>query len=98
MLLVVEDDPIQRTVLAELLRNAGHRILEAQNGSEALALLDAYAQDITLVIVNYFLGKNRSLLVESIRERWPIGWILLLLPPYGLCDIAKIVADKLAED
>jgi CheY-like chemotaxis protein len=98
MLLVVEDDPIQRTVLVELLRNAGHRVLEAESRSEALALLDAYAQDIALVIVNYFLTKEHTALVESIRERWPIGWILLLLPPYGLCDIAKKVAIKLAED
>jgi DNA-binding response OmpR family regulator len=38
--LVVEDDPDIREVLEEMLDAAGHRVLTASNGREALAVLD----------------------------------------------------------
>ncbi len=40
-LLVVEDDVLIRSVLAEYLRMAGYRVIEAANAAEAIAVLDA---------------------------------------------------------
>ena len=36
--LVVDDDPNIRAVLADLLQDEGHTVVEAENGAEALAL------------------------------------------------------------
>src|SRR5262245_36145975 len=53
MILLVEDDAISRTALAETLRNAGHEVLEAVTGMEALALLDQNL--VKLIVLDFVL-------------------------------------------
>ena len=48
-LLLVEDDEVLRTVCAELLRNAGYRVLEAADGLEALELWEREAPELILL-------------------------------------------------
>jgi signal transduction histidine kinase len=43
--LLAEDDPAQQHALALLLEGAGHRVLRARNGAEALAFLDGHRVD-----------------------------------------------------
>jgi CheY-like chemotaxis protein len=47
MILLVEDRPVSRQALAELLRSFGHDVLEAENTEQALELLE---NPIALVI------------------------------------------------
>jgi CheY-like chemotaxis protein len=41
--LLVEDDPLLRSTVRELLEGAGHRVIAARNGVEAHALAEVYA-------------------------------------------------------
>lgn len=47
-LLVIDDDPMVRKTLAQLLRNAGHRVEEADDGSAGLAVLNKMPVDLVL--------------------------------------------------
>lgn len=48
-ILLIEDNPINRTILEKILVNAGHSVLTAANGSEALEILDTESFEIALV-------------------------------------------------
>jgi class 3 adenylate cyclase len=64
--LVVDDDPFNRTMLAMSLGADGHEVLEAGNGREAIAMLDAHRIDIVLTDIEmpeldgYGLLQHRS--------------------------------------
>ncbi|PWC33935.1 ATP-binding protein [Azospirillum sp. TSO35-2] len=47
LILVVEDDPVQRDAMRLLLESWGHRVIEAENGEAALALLRDVAPTAT---------------------------------------------------
>ena len=46
--LVVDDDPLNRTILSMSLGNDGYAVLEASNGREALEVLAQHAVDVVL--------------------------------------------------
>ena len=50
--LVIDDDPLVRDVLAELLRSGGHSVVDAASGSEGLALCEAQPFDLVLTDVS----------------------------------------------
>lgn len=50
-ILVVEDRPINRRFVATLLRDQGHRVLEASDGDEAFELIRAESPDLILIDV-----------------------------------------------
>lgn len=52
VVLVVEDEPIVREVLRDTLERAGHRVLEAGDGLEALAVLSRAPVDLVISDVN----------------------------------------------
>jgi len=47
-ILVVDDVPVVRMVIARALTRAGHQVLEAGSGEEALALLERESVDVLL--------------------------------------------------
>ena len=49
-LLVVEDEPDIRSAIAEVLRDEGHRVLEAGDGSEALGVLRAGSRPDAIIL------------------------------------------------
>ena len=51
-LLVVDDEAQIRSVVARLLTDHGYRVLEAENGLEALRLVEEPSNDIRLVITD----------------------------------------------
>ena len=72
MILLIEDDAISRTSFAETLRGYGYEVLEAGNGSEALALIEEHHSAFQLVITDMVLpGINGLGLLNKIRQRWP---------------------------
>jgi CheY-like chemotaxis protein len=53
--LVVEDDPMLRGILAEALSSEGHAVLTAGNGEEALAIAGTLIGQLGLVVTDVLL-------------------------------------------
>jgi CheY-like chemotaxis protein len=47
-ILIVDDDPTNRSLLVTLLGHRGHRTLEATDGAEALALAKSWFPDLVV--------------------------------------------------
>jgi CheY-like chemotaxis protein len=71
-ILVVEDEPLIRMDVAEILRAAKFDILEAANADEAIKMLERYS-DIRLIFTDIDMpgSMNGLKLVAAVRDRWP---------------------------
>ena len=80
--LVVEDDPRVRRLACRALESRGYRVLEAGSGDEALAVADAHAGPLHLVMSDGVLpeGGGREV-VEALARRRP-GLRALLMSGY----------------
>ena len=78
LILVVEDEAIVRMHAVTVLEDAGFSTVEAANGEEAIALLEARS-DIRIVFTDIQLGEGMDglALARAIRERWPPVELLL---------------------
>ena len=56
-LLVVDDDEVVRRFMARVLEDEGYRVLLAEDGNEALALLKRYMPRIHLVVTDVLLPR-----------------------------------------
>jgi DNA-binding NtrC family response regulator len=75
--LIVDDEPRLRQVLVHLMRNDGFRCLEAENGEEALALLET--NPVTLVMSDLRMPRLDGIgLLRKIRERWPDAAVVMI--------------------
>jgi CheY-like chemotaxis protein len=71
-ILVVEDDPDVRGFLVAALGVLGYRIVAAEDGPAALALLDGLAQlDMVLTDVVMPKGMNGQQVAAAVRQRFP---------------------------
>ena len=72
VVLVVEDEPTVRSVIARALREYGYRVLEAGSGVEALEVASRQPAPAQLVIADVVMpGMNGGQLAARLRERWP---------------------------
>jgi CheY-like chemotaxis protein len=68
----VEDEHAVRTALRRLLARAGHRVLEARHGAEALAIWHARGAEVDLVLTDVVMPELGGLaLVERLRAERP---------------------------
>jgi CheY-like chemotaxis protein len=68
-ILVVEDDPVVREVVVEMLRELGYPVLEAADGPEGLRLLQG-REPVSLLLTDVGLpGLNGRQLADAGRER-----------------------------
>src|SRR6476619_4718939 len=86
-ILVVEDDPSIREMLAEYLRTHGYEVAEADRGAAmrdaiATSLPDVVLLDVTLP------GEDGLTLARFLRERFDVGIVMVT----GASDIADRVA------
>jgi len=87
-ILVVDDDPDIRRMLAASLDALGYRVLEAEDGPSGLAALDGGAPD--LVVVDFAMpGMNGAEVAKAVRERRPE---LPIVFASGYADTAAIEA------
>ena len=71
-LLVVEDDPRVRAVTVRALRGAGHRVLVAGSGPEALGIVEGEPGALQLVVTDVVMpGMSGKALVDALRLRRP---------------------------
>ena len=78
VVLVVEDEPIQRMMAADMAYDAGFHVIEAANAEEAVAIL-ATRTDIRLVFTDIDMpgSMDGMRLAAAIRDRWPPIEIIL---------------------
>jgi CheY-like chemotaxis protein len=68
-ILLVDDNPAVRTLVGEVLREAGHEVSDVASGPEALALLERRSFD--LLICDYLLPEMKGdVLARLVRKRW----------------------------
>jgi len=71
-LLVLEDDPLVRSVTVRTLRGAGYEVLVAGNGAEAMALHAAHAGPLELVVADVIMpGLSGPQVVGELRRSRP---------------------------
>src|SRR4029077_18913959 len=66
--LVVEDDRLNRNLICKVLRNEGHQVFEASDGTEGLELL--YEQHFDLVITDFGMPRLNGL--KSVEQLHPL--------------------------
>jgi len=75
--LIVDDEPRLRQVLMHLMRNDGFDCLQAQNGEEAIAVLER--QTMTLVMSDLRMPQLDGIaLLREIRGRWPDTAVVMI--------------------
>ncbi|MET0241036.1 MAG: response regulator [Sphingobium sp.] len=76
--LIVEDEPLIRLISAEILGDAGYRVLEADGAGQALEVLQRDG-DIDLLFTDIRMpGLMDGLkLAETVHERWPAVHLLV---------------------
>ena len=70
--LVAEDDPVVRTMLQRLLRDAGFEVRTAKHGDEAFGMALRASGEFDLVVTDVRMPVMDGLeLARRLRERWP---------------------------
>jgi DNA-binding response OmpR family regulator len=80
-LLLVEDYPTTRVVLAQLLSNAGYQVAQASSGEQALELLETQIFDI--VLTDVVMGEVDGIEVLHKAKIQPYNPVVILLTGYG---------------
>ena len=89
-ILLVDDDTPFRAIVSELLELAGYRVLEAQNGLEALRLNRRFPGRIDVAIVDIVMPLMSGLaLVERLRRKRPVRFLLMSGAISALADRAQ---------
>ena len=71
-ILLVEDEPSVRRLVAASLERAGYRVLEARDGSEGVALFEAHAPAVDLLITDVRMPEmDGPSLIRELRARAP---------------------------
>jgi two-component system cell cycle response regulator len=87
--LVVDDDPMNRLLLARSLEQEGHRVTTADNGREALAVLQAEPFDV--VLLDVMMPELDGLDTLDEIKRHPLFRHLPVIMVSGLEDIRSVV-------
>ena len=76
-ILLIEDDRDSREVIAEILTTAGHEILEASDGIEALSI--ARGRSVDLVVTDILMPKKDGLeTISELRKIFPMMKIIAM--------------------
>jgi two-component system cell cycle sensor histidine kinase/response regulator CckA len=82
-ILVAEDEPAVRSILARVLREYGYSVLEARDGFHALELAEGAPAPPDLVIADVVMpGMGGKQLAEALDTRWP-GLPVLFISGYA---------------
>lgn len=81
--LLAEDQPSIRNVLCEFLEAKGYKILQAQNGSQALEIAKGYTGSIDVLVTDVIMPQLRGIeLAKSVAEIHP-GICVILMSGYS---------------
>jgi len=106
-LLVVEDEPLIRIELADLLMDMGYRVIEAARADAAIRLLEAHPEIAAVITDLDMPGSMDGLaLARIVRECWPPCALIMVSGhhrpdpaelPSGLRFLSKPVATRSLE-
>ncbi|HYE91154.1 MAG TPA: response regulator [Terriglobales bacterium] len=76
-ILIVDDHPDSRWVLADLTRREGHHVIEARNGVEALSIYRRHRPDV--VLLDLFMPEQSGFeTIVALREEFPRSRIIVV--------------------
>ena len=72
-MLLVEDEPLIRMIMAEILHEAGFDVAEAETGDLALQMVQHPPQPFTLLVTDFHMpgASNGFDVAHAVRQRWP---------------------------
>jgi CheY-like chemotaxis protein len=71
VILVAEDEPMVRNILARALRGSGYAVIEASNGREALELLEKIQGQVNLIVADVVMpDMGGRELASHVTQRW----------------------------
>ncbi len=77
-ILAVEDDPVARAILRQALHRLGHEVVEAQDGNEALRLLEA--EPVRVIVSDWLMPELDGLgLCLAVRGRTGVDYVYFIL-------------------
>lgn len=78
MVLVVEDDPMQRMMAVDLVEEAGFTAIDAANADEAILILEV-RDDIRIMFTDIDMPGTMDglMLAGVVRDRWPLIEIII---------------------
>ena len=87
--LVIDDEPLIRWSIAEILNHRGHTVLEAPSARGARAVMTDSRQPIDVVMLDLRLPDSNDLtLLEEVRRRMPHSAVILMTS-YGTPELAQ---------
>ena len=90
--MVVDDEPMVRGAISQLLAHCGHEVEQAGDGEAALAVLAQHSFDV--VITDFSMpGMPGDQLVARIREHWPAQRVIMAT---GFVDEYKVFGQPAA--
>ena len=91
--LVVEDERLIRWAIAETLGQAGHIVIEAENGAAAVRALTTTCEAVDVVMLDYHLPDSNDLtLLVAIRRLSPASGVILMTA-HGTPEVMKGALD-----
>jgi len=95
-ILIVEDEPFQREMLRDFLNKEGHRVMEAENGRQALGLLGGNFFDLLLLDFR-MPGMNGLELLQEVKRSNP-EIDAIIITAYGTIETAVAAMKAGARD
>lgn len=83
--LLAEDEGAVRKIVLSVLTSAGYRVISAEDGEQALSLLERYSEKIDLVLTDVVMpGLSGAELAEVVHEKYPqMAVVFTSGYPYG---------------
>jgi two-component system cell cycle sensor histidine kinase/response regulator CckA len=77
--LLVEDEPMVRSLAARTLRSRGYEVVEAEDGQAGLQALESRAGGVDIVVSDVVMPRMTGTeLAQTIADRWPNVPVLLM--------------------
>jgi two-component system cell cycle sensor histidine kinase/response regulator CckA len=95
IVLIAEDEPMVRGIMARTLKDCGYTVLEAGSGREALELLEAENRQMSLIVADVVMpdmgGRDMAL---RLAQRWPEVPVLFTSGYTGLEVVSRGLLDE----
>lgn len=96
-ILMVDDDPVVKQVLFEMLRRAQYDVLEAASGEQALRVLERYTPDLVLLDVG-LPGMDGYELAQRLRTRRELSRVPIVLITASQENVVRVVGSEAGAD